>query len=122
LDVGRRSDVIKANLAIAGRMEGKNMAFITESKTHGALYLGNNASLTFSEITDSSIMRRSAIVNSTVIRSVIMPGCIVDDSMIIDSVIGENAVIRRGSTIRNCIIGDGEIVPANSNLDGVGGS
>jgi NDP-sugar pyrophosphorylase family protein len=42
--------------------------------------------------------------------------------MIIDSVIGENAVIRRGSTIRNCIIGDGEIVPANSNLDGVGGS
>ena len=122
LDVGRRTDVIKANLAVAGRSDKKNMNFITESKTHGALYLGNNASLTFSEITDSSIMKRSAIVNSTIIRSVIMPGCIIDDSMIIDSVIGENAVIRRGSTIRNCIIGDGEIVPANSNLDGIGGS
>ena len=121
MDVGRRTDLIKANLTVAGMVEN-NMSFVTESKIHGTLFLGNNASLTFSEITDASIMGRSAIVNSSVIRSVIMPGCIVDDSIIIDSVIGENAVIRRGSVIRNCIIGDGEIVPANSNLDSIGGS
>ena len=122
MDVGRRSDLIRANLTVASRMDPGNMSFVTESKVHGVMYLGNNASVTFSEITDSSIMKRSAIVNSTIIRSVVMPGCIVDDAVIIDSVIGENAVIRRGSVIRNCIIGDGEIVPANSNLDGIGGS
>ncbi len=122
MDVGRRSDLIRANQTVASRKEPGNMSFVTESKLCGTSYLGNNASLTFSQVTDSSIMKRSAIVNSTIIRSVIMPGCIVDGSMIIDSVIGENAVIRRGSVIRNCIIGDGEIVPMNSDLLERGGA
>ena len=122
LDVGRRSDLIRANLSVAGRRCSNDMSFITESRTHGALYLGNNASLTFSDITDSSIMRGSAVVNSTVVRSVIMPGCIIDNATVIDSVIGENTVIKRGSVVRDCIIGDGEIVPANSDLRGLGGA
>lgn len=122
MDVGRRSDLIRANLAVAKVADRRSMSFITESKVHGAMFLGNNASLTFSEITDSSIMKRSAIVNSTITRSVVMPGCIIEDSVVIDSVIGENAVVRRGCVIRNCIIGDGEIVAARSNLEGQGGS
>lgn len=121
MDVGRRSDLIRANQTVARMTDRNNMSFVTESKVHGSFYLGNNASLTFSDVTDSSVMRRSAIVNSTLVRSVVMSGCIVDDSTIIDSVIGENAVIRRGCVIRNSIIGDGEVIPANSQLDNVGG-
>lgn len=121
MDVGRRSDLIRANQTVAMMTDRNNMSFVTESNVHGSFYLGNNASLTFSDVTDSSVMRRSAIVNSTLVRSVVMPGCIVDGSTIIDSVIGENTVIRRGCVIRNSIIGDGEVIPANSQLDNVGG-
>jgi NDP-sugar pyrophosphorylase family protein len=122
MDVGRRTDLIKANLTVARSMDQKNMSFVTESNVYGTLFLGKNASITFSDITDASIMKCSAIVNSAVTRSVVMPGCIIDNAIIIDSVIGENAVIKRGAIIRNCIIGDGEIVAANSDLEGRGGS
>ena len=122
MDVGRRTDLIKANLTVARTLEPGNMSFVTESKIYGTMFLGKNASITFSEITDASIMRRSAIVNSAITRSVVMPGCIIDNAIVIDSVIGENTVIKRGAIVRNCIIGDGEIIAANSDLEGRGGS
>ena len=122
MDVGRRTDLIRANLTVAKTLNPGNMSFVTESKVYGAMFLGKNASITFSEITDASIMKHSAIVNSAITRSVVMPGCIIDNAIVIDSVIGENAVIKRGAIVRNCIIGDGEIIAANSDIEGRGGS
>ena len=118
MDVGRRNDLIRANMTVASSAERGPMKFVTESKVSGTLYLGNNASVTGSDVEDAVVMKGAAIVNSKMKNSVIMPGSIVDGATVIDSVIGENTVVRRGAVIKNSLIGDGEIVAANTTVEG----
>ncbi|MGN1044785.1 MAG: sugar phosphate nucleotidyltransferase [Candidatus Methanomethylophilaceae archaeon] len=114
MDVGRRSDLIRANMTVASGTDRGPMKFVTETNISGTLYLGNNASVTGSDVADAVVMKGAAVVNSKIRNSVIMPGTIVDGATVIDSVIGENTVVRRGAVIRNSLVGDGEIVASNT--------
>lgn len=121
MDVGRRTDVIKANLTVA-KAKPTNAGTVSNTESSGITYIGESASVEDSEIEDSVIMKGAIVRNSVLRNTVIMPGSVIEDAVITDSIIGENTAVCSGTKIVESIIGDDETVPGRQNIFGAGGS
>lgn len=121
MDVGRRTDVIRANLTVAGSIPGNNGS-VSDSELSGVVYTGKGSVVEGSRIVDSVVMKGAVVRNSDLTGTVVMPGARIEDATVSDSIIGEDATISEGSVVEESIIGDGEVVPGNAKVSGAGGS
>lgn len=112
MDVGRRKDLIGANMVMAERVRSTGSASDTE--TSGPVYLGSDAVVQSSTLKGASIMRGAFVTDSEIVNSVVMPGARICGARIVDSVIGENAVVNISSIVERCLIGDGAVIEKNT--------
>lgn len=116
-DVGRPSDLLGANLAMAARRYneylwgGKN---IQRCDIRKPFYLGKSSTISDTSVTASVILSNCAVKNSKITNSMIMDGCKIDSAKIDNSIIGDGCVIKSGANISNCVIGDGTVIKENS--------
>ncbi len=117
-DVGRPSDLLKANQDAAERL---NKSFATErTEITGTFYLGESSAITDSVSENSVILKDSKVMSSTLKNSLVMQKSIIDSSVIVDSIIGEGCTVESGSEIRKSVLGDGTVVKRGSVIVGNG--
>ncbi len=120
MDVGRRSDLIKANLEMAERT--RSTGSMSDTEASGPIYLGHDAVVQSSKLEGASIMKGAFVTDSTIINSAVMPGARICGATVVDSVIGENAVVNIGSSIERCLIGDEAVIEKGSKHMDEGGA
>ena len=117
MDVGRLDDVIRANLTVSSQI---NRRYDTiDSEISGAFYLGKDAKVIDSKLTDCVVMAGAEVRGCEMERAVIMPNTIVSDSKIINTVVGENTKIECAS-ISHSIIGD-DVSVKDETIENAGG-
>ncbi|MGI5965125.1 MAG: sugar phosphate nucleotidyltransferase [Candidatus Methanomethylophilaceae archaeon] len=112
-DVGRPSDLLKANQDVAKHIDTE---FKNAERTEitGPFYLGGSSVITDS-VSESSIVLKDCRVSSSRLKnSLVMQKSIIDSSVVSDSIIGEGCTVESGSEIRNSVLGDGTVVKSGS--------
>lgn len=115
-DVGRPSDLLGANLAMASLKYGEYLwggKNIQRCDIRKPFYLGKGSQMVDTNIIASVILAGCTIKNSKVTNSMMMDNCKVDGAKIDNSILGEGCIVKAGATISNCILGDGVIVREN---------
>ena len=118
MDVGRPSDLLRANILMAERRSSgtERNDSVIDSKITGPFYIGNGGTAVDSEIVSSVISKGSLIKGSKITDSLIMADCDISQASVKGSIIGERCVIRQGAKITNAVIADGTTVEENGTV------
>jgi len=107
IDVGRPSDLIRANNAMAEKIHGRrSFGGVT---VEGAFHAGDGVTIRSSDLRDCVISKGSTVTNSKITNSLILDGCRIEDCAIADSVIGRDCVLRF-SEIGGEVVADGSVI------------
>ena len=118
IDVGRPSDLIKANLVAADRFGSGSVEGIGEGvRTSGAYYVGDGSSVKDSSLTSSVVLRDCKISSSSLTESLIMAGCNLEGVTVTRSILGKGCTVGRGAVITDCVLRDGTVVPEGTVLE-----
>ncbi|MDR3205869.1 MAG: NDP-sugar synthase [Candidatus Methanoplasma sp.] len=118
-DVGRPSDLLGANLAMAMELYGEFIwggKRIESSSIVKPFYLGNGSCAVRSEMTSAVVLDDCAVSDSRIVKSMIMSGCKVASAKIENSIIGEGCIIKSGARITNAVLADGTVVEENQEI------
>ena len=118
IDVGRPSDMIKANLVAADRFgSGYTSGMKPDVQTSGPFYVGKDSVVGGSKLNSSVILERCTVSASTLTESLIMAGCNLDGVTVTRSILGKGCTVGRGATITDCVLRDGTVVPEGAVLE-----
>ncbi len=118
MDVGRPSDLIRANLVMADRrFSSADFSLGEEVKIGGPFYLGNDCKVSDSKLNSCVILDNCKITGCDISKCLIMRGCNVSNASIIDSILGCGCVVEDGAAVRDCVLKDGTIVSRGTVLD-----
>ncbi len=118
MDVGRPSDLIRANLVMADRrFSSVDFSLGEEVKIGGPFYLGNDCKVSDSKLNSCVILDNCKITGCDISKCLIMRGCNVSNASIIDSILGCGCVVEDGAVVRDCVLKDGTIVSRGTVLD-----
>jgi len=118
MDVGRPSDLLRANITAAERLyKGKEWGdAVSGSKITGPLYIGPGGKATSSEISSSVISARSSVNGSKISDSLIMASCKISGATISGSIIGEGCTVMSGAVITGSVIADNSVVEEGATI------
>ena len=118
IDVGRPSDMIKANLVAAERFgSGFASGVSGDVHTEGPFYVGKDSAVSGTELYSSVILERCSISSSDIRESLIMAGCNLDGVTVTRSILGKGCIVGRGAVITDCVLRDGTVVPEGTLLE-----
>jgi mannose-1-phosphate guanylyltransferase len=118
MDVGRPKDLLGANIEAAARLfADKEWDAVTNSKLTRPFYLGENGTVTDSEVSGSVISKGSFVNGSKISRSLIMANCNISGAVISESIIGEGCILGKGARIFNSVLADGTTVNENEVIE-----
>lgn len=116
IDVGRPSDLIRANKVMAERCAKiSDRKEFGDSQIDGIFYAGKGCEIISSVLHDSVISQHSKIVKTEMSDSLIFQGCHIEGSDVRNSIIGKDCVIRN-STIEGQVLGDGTRIENNKEM------
>ncbi|MDN5358018.1 MAG: mannose-phosphate guanylyltransferase [Candidatus Methanomethylophilaceae archaeon] len=113
-DVGRPSDLIGANLAVAERLfedEDWTEHGALRTEINGPFFLGEGSSISDSFSDSSVILKKCTVAGSRLKGSLIMRNCRVEEAEINNSILGCGCTVSPGSVIERSVLGDGTLVP-----------
>ncbi|MDR0523325.1 MAG: NDP-sugar synthase [Candidatus Methanoplasma sp.] len=119
-DVGRPSDLLGANLQMAGELYGDFSwsGKRTESTTIvRPFYLGEGSTVTGSDVNAAVILGGCSVRDSRIVKSMVMGGCEASSAKIENSIIGEGCRIGAGARIENSVLADGTVVPEGAEIN-----
>ncbi len=116
MDVGRPSDLIRANLVMAER-RFSSADFSLGAEVSGPFYLGKGSDVSDSKLDSCAILDNCRIAGCDISKSLIMRGCNVSNASIIDSILGCGCVVEDGAVVRDCVLKDGTVVSRGTVLD-----
>ena len=119
MDVGRPSDLLRANILMAERRssDAESKDAVKGSKITRPFYIGDNGRAVDSEITSSVISKGSVIKGSIITNSLVMADCDISHASVTGSIIGERCVIKQGAKITNAVIADGTVIEKNETIE-----
>lgn len=118
MDVGRPSDLIRANLVMADRRFATvDFPIGADTEVARPFYLGNGSKISGSKVGSSAILDGCDISGSVISKSLIMRGCNVTGASITDSILGRDCVVEEGAVVRSCVLRDGTVVCRGTVLD-----
>jgi mannose-1-phosphate guanylyltransferase len=122
MDVGRPSDLIRANLHMAAAKQHEikiKQSGIGSSFIEKPFYLGTGAIVDRSIISSSVIMVNSKVTGCKLTKALIMENCNVDSAKIVNSIIGRGCTILPGAEIINSDVEDGTTVEAGTKIKNI---
>ena len=119
MDVGRPSDLLRANILMAERRSSdtERNDLVNGSKITGPFYIGDGGRAADSEIVSSVISKGSTIRGSKITNSLIMADCDISNACISGSILGERCMVGQGAKITNAVIADGIIIKENETIE-----
>lgn len=123
IDIGRPHDLIRMNLVMAGRLYSGHdwSSKASDSDISGAVYIGEGSSVGSSSISESVISKRCVVMSSDLKGSLVMEGCCVRGAYVENSILGAGCVLGKGCRVVDSVLGDGTVVDAGQNIDGLVG-
>ncbi len=118
MDVGRPSDLIRANLVMADRrFSFVGISIGGREEVRGPFYLGNDCKVSDSKLNSCVILDNCKITGCDISKCLIMRGCNASNASIINSILGCGCVVEDGAVVRDCVLKDGTIVSRGTVLD-----
>jgi mannose-1-phosphate guanylyltransferase len=120
-DVGRPSDLLGANLALAAKLYddmrwgGRSAEGTTVRKP---FFMGKGTTITSSEVTAAVVLDGCTVKDSKITNSMIMKGCSIVSARVENSIIGEGCRVLPGASVLNEVLGDGTVVEAGKEMTG----
>ena len=118
MDVGRPSDLIRANLVMADRrFSDTDFSVGAGTEITRPFYLGKDSVVSDSKLDSCAVLDNCKITGSTVSKSLIMRGCNIANASITDSILGCDCVVEEGAVVRGRVLKDGTVVSKGMVLD-----
>lgn len=119
MDVGRPSDLVRANLVMAERrFPDADFGLGKDVDTVRPFYVGKGSEVARSTIDSSAVLDDCRILDSSISKSLIMKGCNVTKASVSGSILGNGCIVGEGAVIRDSVLRDGTTVPQGAVLDG----
>ena len=118
-DVGRPSDLLGVNLAMASKSYGDMSwggRYSDSTVIKRPFYMGEGSYAKDSELTATVILDGCDIKDSKITNSLVMKGCEIVSARIENSILGEGCRILEGAHIENAVLGDGTVVNAGEKV------
>ena len=118
-DVGRPSDLLGVNLAMASKSYDDMSwggRYSESSAIRRPFYIGEGSYARDSELTVTVILDGCNIDDSKITNSLIMKGCEISSAKIENSILGEGCRVCEGAYIENAVLGDGTVVGAGERI------
>ncbi len=118
IDVGRPSDLIRANLVAAERY-GRSVGGTPGEGTvvSGPFYLGEGSTVCGTKSDSSVILGKCTVNGSELTKSLIMDGCDLDGATVANSILGRGCAVHKGAVIKDSVLRDGTVVPEGSIIE-----